>query len=200
VNKLSIYLCPSSPIDKMETAAPHNAVTTETVNGQIPYTIHYYGVMGPKGPNPLTPGVDYPVQTSAQKLNTPANLNLSGGFAATGVFQREQPTRLTDITDGTSNTLMVGEGSWTNTVTGTRYRTWIRGCDRFAACGNSRNISAGINTPSIALFNDVAMGSQHSGGANFGMADGSVRFLQQSITINNYRALASRNGGEVVSE
>jgi prepilin-type processing-associated H-X9-DG protein len=38
----------------------------------------------------------------------------------------------------------------------------------------------------------------HSGGANFALGDGSVRFIQQSIDMAIYRALASRNGGEVI--
>jgi prepilin-type processing-associated H-X9-DG protein len=38
----------------------------------------------------------------------------------------------------------------------------------------------------------------HSGGVNALFADGSVRFLQQSISIRTLAALISRNGGEVL--
>ena len=41
--------------------------------------------------------------------------------------------------------------------------------------------------------------SKHPGGANFVFADGSVKFLKQSISLATYCALGSRNGGEVVS-
>jgi prepilin-type N-terminal cleavage/methylation domain-containing protein/prepilin-type processing-associated H-X9-DG protein len=41
--------------------------------------------------------------------------------------------------------------------------------------------------------------SNHPGGANFAMADGSVRFVKNSISLMNYRALATRAGGEVIS-
>ena len=41
--------------------------------------------------------------------------------------------------------------------------------------------------------------SAHPGGANFCLADGSVRFLKASISLATYCALGSRAGGEVVS-
>ena len=41
--------------------------------------------------------------------------------------------------------------------------------------------------------------SRHSGGANFLFADGSVRFLKNSVSRVVYAALGSRNGGEVIS-
>tara|TARA_R110002049_G_scaffold4601_4_gene31948 strand:+ start:223206 stop:224375 length:1170 start_codon:yes stop_codon:yes gene_type:complete len=49
-------------------------------------------------------------------------------------------------------------------------------------------------------MNLVTPSSHHSGGIHCSMADGSVRFLSESIDRNLYWALGSRNGGEVVSE
>lgn len=42
-------------------------------------------------------------------------------------------------------------------------------------------------------------GSRHPGGANVLFADGSLRFIKQSISGDIWRALGSRNGGEAVS-
>jgi prepilin-type processing-associated H-X9-DG protein len=47
---------------------------------------------------------------------------------------------------------------------------------------------------------ELTFGSQHTGGAQFVMGDGSVRFISENIdTLIIYPGLASRNGGEVVS-
>jgi prepilin-type N-terminal cleavage/methylation domain-containing protein/prepilin-type processing-associated H-X9-DG protein len=54
--------------------------------------------------------------------------------------------------------------------------------------------TANYETPRVCSF-----GSQHPGGANFAMADGSVRFIKESISQQMYRALGTRAGGEVVS-
>jgi prepilin-type processing-associated H-X9-DG protein len=49
-----------------------------------------------------------------------------------------------------------------------------------------------------AHFDDFS--SQHTGGAQFCLADGSVHFLSENIDLSVYRSLATRAGGELVSE
>jgi prepilin-type processing-associated H-X9-DG protein len=41
--------------------------------------------------------------------------------------------------------------------------------------------------------------SRHPGGVNLTMADGSVRFVKNSVNIGSWRAIGTRNGGEVIS-
>jgi prepilin-type processing-associated H-X9-DG protein len=41
--------------------------------------------------------------------------------------------------------------------------------------------------------------SLHPGGANFAFADGSVKFIKNEISLNIYRALGTRSGGEILS-
>ena len=190
LDAIPVYLCPASDINKMDTGL--NVNTPDEYNGQPPYTTHYYGVNGPKGTN-TSSGASYAAFSTGDEY---------GGVATQGVFNRDQDIRMKDIVDGTSNTFAVGEMSWDNTVTGTRYRSWIRGTlpgssDIWTA--GSRNVNVAINTPGVTLYNDMAFGSFHQGGTNFVMADASVQFISGDISMNVYRALASRNGEEPVS-
>jgi hypothetical protein len=53
-------------------------------------------------------------------------------------------------------------------------------------------------TPNTAF--EVSFGSYHPGGCMMSLADGSTRFITDSIDLNTWRALASRAGGEVPGE
>jgi prepilin-type processing-associated H-X9-DG protein len=55
------------------------------------------------------------------------------------------------------------------------------------------------STPRLICVNDLPFGSMHSGGANFCFGDGSVKFLPDSLDVNVYLAMGSRNGDETVS-
>lgn len=185
--KIAMYLCPSAFLERMGTGPSDNQNLPEIFNNQPPYTTHYYGVLGPKGTNPQT---NQPYQV--------LNLGPHGGFAEQGFFTRNAVRRLDDLQDGASNTYAVGELSWYNATTGTRYRAWIRGCDSNDVCGGARNIANGINTNAIGAFCDIAFGSSHPGGTHFGLGDGSVRFVNERINFSVYLSSASRNGGEPV--
>jgi len=56
-----------------------------------------------------------------------------------------------------------------------------------------------INVPSCQKLGQFGFRSNHPGGANFVFADGSVRFIKDSVSLPTYRALGSRAMGEVVS-
>jgi prepilin-type N-terminal cleavage/methylation domain-containing protein/prepilin-type processing-associated H-X9-DG protein len=47
--------------------------------------------------------------------------------------------------------------------------------------------------------NMMAASSNHSGGVNMAFLDGSVRFIKNSVNLGTYAAIATKNGGEVVS-
>ena len=55
------------------------------------------------------------------------------------------------------------------------------------------------NIPLFKEFGQWGFHSQHPGGANFLMGDGSVKLIKDSVDLATYRALGTRKGGEVTS-
>ena len=55
-------------------------------------------------------------------------------------------------------------------------------------------------TPRTLSVNNLPFGSYHTGGANFAMGDGSVRFINEGIDLNVYLAYGSRNGDEIIPQ
>jgi prepilin-type processing-associated H-X9-DG protein len=112
------------------------------------------------------------------------------------------------ITDGTSNTLMVAEMSWLSPQWGTRWRSWVRGGDEYqgivvgrpsfvVSCRNVTNpVNSIFKANLIVPYNDIPFGSMHPGGMNATFGDGSVRFVNQTMGMSTYRAIASRDEGE----
>jgi prepilin-type N-terminal cleavage/methylation domain-containing protein/prepilin-type processing-associated H-X9-DG protein len=205
LTKVPTYLCPSAPV---ETTTRALSDTNETFpvplgspNRVRHFTTNYFGVMGPKGPSP--DGTDY----AWQQLGSS-----QGGFAQTGVLGHNTRFKFADISDGTSQTLAQGEISAMAPIydaTKDVYRSWMRGCNSndanasLRACASCKNVVEAINskvgTYGLKVFNDVSFASNHPGGANFGFADGSTRFVRDTVSIDVYRAAASRNGGEAAA-
>jgi prepilin-type processing-associated H-X9-DG protein len=132
-------------------------------------------------------------------------------------------TSIADITDGTSNTLMVGErppsgppgnwywGAWFwgeyDTALATQSwmtQTGIPGIP----LGDPRNCNPWQNPPKPDSYGPDNVNnwcapnhfwSNHTGGANWVMGDGSVRFLPYSA-VAVVQQMATRAGGEVVND
>jgi hypothetical protein len=133
-----------------------------------------------------------------------------------GLFTRNIQYGIKDATDGSSNTILMGEraffdpvfdrcGPETGTTT-TKIGNW--GWVWFGAEGNAflgTGVPINFRIRNCAEFQDAlryddrinAFGSMHTGGAQFAIADGSVRFISQSIDQITFNALGSRAGGEV---
>ena len=117
-----------------------------------------------------------------------------------GIFFMNSSTRMTDIKDGTSITLMFGERSRLNlppTSTSESLGGWAW-CNQYAQEDNTMNAS--VLMEGIALHDLNAFGSQHDGdGANFAFADASVRYLTPSIGIVTFQRLAAIADGRVIN-
>ena len=110
------------------------------------------------------------------------------------------------IIDGTSNTLMVGECTFIDvTRRATFWAYTYASYNQSSITAESRTLTNSYNkcanTP--GLYADQvckrAFGSNHSGGLNFVMGDGSVRFVSYNVDINILQAMATMAGGEVLT-
>ncbi len=176
-----------------------------------------------------SPAVDQVPGTNVYMGLTSYRLGYSGAnrndpeYGQDGVIC-ERPVRVTDITDGTSSTILFGEFSNSDP----NWNTWrpVAGStDSFPmtviTSGWSAPLLPPINTSFYplnftlpgAISSDpvtaglqisirfAAYGSQHSGGANFTLADGSVRFISNGVNGNPalFSGLGTRARGEVIS-
>jgi prepilin-type N-terminal cleavage/methylation domain-containing protein/prepilin-type processing-associated H-X9-DG protein len=126
-----------------------------------------------------------------------------------GVMRGNFMARIADITDGTSHTAMIAEDAG-------RPQRWrdgqlvegSEGCGPWSQYTGCQILVMGSTPPSytrpgpcaINCTNHREIYSFHPGGANLLFADGSVRFLKADIGIRVLAALATRAGGEVVSD
>jgi prepilin-type processing-associated H-X9-DG protein len=201
--KVDHYLCPSSSHVKV--------LSTESVdeNNLNWYTTHYYGNAGAVSVVPGGGGTTYPMLS--QKVSY-------GGEAINGVIYIGAGIGLSAIGDGTSNTIAWGELSW-NEWNG--YRGWHRGSyymtedsnpelQQFIAFSGKgikepKAINRGVYLYSqgITLTSDdknlcssLYYHSNHPGGVNIGLADGSVRYIMDTTSMSIVVFNATRDGGE----
>jgi prepilin-type processing-associated H-X9-DG protein len=139
-------------------------------------------------------------------------LGVSGAMPCTGVLFYDSHIRLTDITDGTSKTLLVGERppssdqrfGWWYAGIGQNYdgsldsylSVWQANYTYKAPTCPPGPYTYGPGEPNN-LCDMFHFWSQHRGGANFLFADGSVHFLPYSAAPI-MAALATRAGREVI--
>jgi prepilin-type N-terminal cleavage/methylation domain-containing protein len=114
-------------------------------------------------------------------------------YAGDGMFFGNSKIKFADVTDGLSNTLMIGER-------GSRLgRSVWHGSIPDAAEAHARVLGIADHAPndSIGHFDDFS--SYHSAGVNFLRGDGSASFLSESMDLTAYRAMATRAGQEIVT-
>ena len=202
---LKSLTCPSTPRSQ-------SALNTARLLGSI----NFQAAPTDYAPNGINSGIittfGYPASATSDSLSGPMRPWLVGAaplLAAFGVAPSERST-LASITDGTSNTILLCEDAG-------RPDRWIGGrqvssgtandggwADPENAYGvdgitvnNSTNppTSTGGGNCVINCDNNNETYAFHTGGAMHAFSDGSVRFIKQSVTPQNYCALITKSGG-----
>jgi hypothetical protein len=112
--------------------------------------------------------------------------------AGDGVFFHNSQIRSANVRDGLSNTVFVGERS-----SRLGSSTWV-GSVAGAQKSMARVVGRTGNVPNDVLGYFEDFSSHHVAGAHFLFGDGSVHVINDAIELRIYRALATRDGGEVV--
>ena len=117
------------------------------------------------------------------------------------MFGQNSTTRVADVTDGTTNTLMVGETTMevrNGESNAWGYRGWVQtGVDPRGGL-NSWYIPSGGEPQRGNLRSWGMAGSLHPGGAHFLMGDGSTRFFSENVSNTVFVQLARMGDGSVV--
>jgi putative addiction module CopG family antidote len=147
-------------------------------------------------------GAPYPKVASANYTCCRGFYNFSGTTHLTkpnnGVFYGESATRIQDVTDGTSNTFAIGERTafGANLNDDGAWPSWCGPGGGGAMNTVSSSVSFNLNHPT----NIGAFSSHHPGGAEFCFADGSARFISETIrsATGGLQAGNSGNPGQFV--
>jgi prepilin-type N-terminal cleavage/methylation domain-containing protein/prepilin-type processing-associated H-X9-DG protein len=118
-----------------------------------------------------------------------------GAMFRTDIFE---PRRLMSITDGLSNTLLVGE----DIPALNKWCSWPYATHAYGTCAippNAEQANAQA-FDTYVWYNNHSFRSRHPGGLQFALADGSVHFVTNAVSLPVYRGMATIQGGEVVDE
>jgi prepilin-type N-terminal cleavage/methylation domain-containing protein len=186
---LSVYRCPSDPAPDL------NKFRLDQGSDQFALS-NYRAICG-----------------TGQGGQTVAPPNGNGAFYPNedrnGIMWQNSKVKFTDVTDGTSNVVVVGECIFVDSAAGRKWAAIWAGHTGYY-CSPDPTIGCGVRiSDNMWHLDDVsaqingtapqAFGSRHPGGAFFGFGDGSVRFFKENAVASEIKWLGCRNDGKVIS-
>ncbi|MGL6096492.1 MAG: DUF1559 domain-containing protein [Fimbriiglobus sp.] len=178
-NRIPTYLCPSDPSS--------DQLRTDRANITTSYPTNYKGVAGSNW--------GWGTYQNTGPSGNNHGLDAGDGFSYRVDFGRK--LRLGDVKDGLSNTLMIGE----DVADINTHNAWAYSNGATGTCAIPLNNGLHAGDPGFGDATDwpnvYSFRSLHPGGGNFALGDGSVKFVNQSIELATYRALATIRGREV---
>jgi prepilin-type N-terminal cleavage/methylation domain-containing protein/prepilin-type processing-associated H-X9-DG protein len=197
------YLCPSDTgpqtVDVCDCGNPPSAANTPVAiaDGAVCSYVGCLGGGSASNPDPLCGCYEW------QPFN--------------GVFHRNSHIRVADISDGTSNTIGIGERNsgfvqsiWAGVVPCAEmvydqqthpqpFDPSLPGCQNWRPSITAVRVHSRQYTVNAPNGSPASFHSAHPGGANFLLMDGSCHFLTNDIALATMRALCTRSYGEAIS-
>ena len=195
------YICPSEPSDPVRAIYHYSGSVLDPDNLAVaPAAIaSYVGSAGTASPGDSSWSLCSLLEAAGLSCSCQANHYAAYGPSGDGMFHlRSERIRLDDVLDGTAHTLMVGELTVLTSnappecghPVGGRWIQWMG----VWAVGS---VTHGLNYPCrTTWWHGNQFGSYHPGGVNFALADGSVRFLADTLSLRVLVTLATRNGND----
>jgi prepilin-type N-terminal cleavage/methylation domain-containing protein len=224
--KLSVFVCPSAPSSRVTPAAT-------VLNAGQPWPAAGYGFSDYGSMNAVRPAFflsnNLPVPPMGSVTNT-ANPPSKSKYEWDGGLKKNAATRLSDLVDGSSNTLMIVEDAARPQLYRAGLPASVAGVSTVKDGWGWADIQGGYSldgstidgsltgkadctvpsgpcslTTAVAPYplnrtNDSEMYAFHVGGGHILLCDGSVKFMSENISAQVLGALATRSGGEVVGE
>jgi prepilin-type N-terminal cleavage/methylation domain-containing protein/prepilin-type processing-associated H-X9-DG protein len=225
--QIPVFLCPSSSGDNLPFTVVDESENPYSPDGASPITLgrsHYVASHGQESAWGSEAGVDLTgeIFTDLYSFST-KTISVNGDVSrvADGPFYRNSKTRMSEVRDGTTNSIFLGEHSsrlsdktWVGVVPGAtvhpKFSSPENGPDGAATLvlyhmgpsGGELDITGFpiIHPVNFPTYHVGQMYSEHPGGGNVCMGDGSVHFVSETIDLITWAELSSINEGEVVGE
>lgn len=220
--KLTVLICPSNPKGGALDGDPDSTTTPGGWAQNVAASGDYALAKG------LDSGITPYVSVALPGLFSDPT-NAANQYYA-GMFPQNIDAKFADVTDGLSNTIALHESAGRPYVyrRGKQFGSppsarvngggWCRPASEVLVTGQVADGSALFGTVPFNATNGHNVGGEsypsgafgvqstgqpysfHTGGAHFLMGDGSVRFINENISMNTFASLVTRDGGEVFGE
>ncbi len=226
-NQIPVFLCPSSSGDDQPFSVVDGEKNPYSPDGATPVVLgrsHYVASHGQESAWGSEAGVDRTGSIFTDiYTSTTRSIGIHGDVSrvADGPFYRNSKTRISEVRDGTTQSIFLGEHSsrlsdktWVGVVPGAtvhpNFSSPENGPDGAATLvlyhmgpsGGELDITGFpiIHPVNFPTYHVGQMYSEHTGGGNVCMGDGSVHFISESIDLITWAELSSINEGEVIKE
>ena len=224
-HQFPVFLCPSSSGDDQPFTVVDDSQSPYSPDGVAPLVLgrsNYVAshgqesAWGPEAGSDLVGTVFTNIYTS-----TTETIGIYGDVSrvADGPFYRNSKTKISQVTDGTSNTIFLGEHSsrlsdktWVGVVPGASVHPRLASPDNgpdgaatmvlyhMGPSGGELDITGFpiIHPVNFPTYHVGQMYAEHPGGGNVCLGDGSVHFIAETVDLITWAELSSMNEGEVV--